>query len=82
MLCLQFLEDGATEKEEAPIDDTMEDADDLVCTCTFTFLHLYLQRENKNGVIAYSQNYQHEAKSTNRVLVNCFLQNKFVPKCG
>jgi len=26
------LEDGATEKEEAPIDDTMEDADDLVCT--------------------------------------------------
>jgi len=26
------LEDGATEKEEPPVDDTMEDADDLVCT--------------------------------------------------
>ena len=34
MLTIQFLEDGAAEKEEAPTDDTMEDADDLVCTCT------------------------------------------------
>lgn len=35
MLTVQFLEDGAAEKEEAPIDDTMEDDDDdLVCTCT------------------------------------------------
>ena len=30
MLTIQFLEDGAAEKEEVPIDDTMEDSDDLV----------------------------------------------------
>jgi len=26
----EFLEDGATEEEKAPINDTMEDADDLL----------------------------------------------------
>ena len=34
MSCLQFLEDGAAEKEVAPVDDTMEDPDDLVCVYT------------------------------------------------
>jgi len=51
------LEDGAAEKEEAPTDDTMEDADDLVCTCThLLFYDEYFQFENKNGVIIMQVN--------------------------
>lgn len=38
----QFLEDGRGQKEEAPVDDMLEDADDLVSvliSCPVTLLH-------------------------------------------
>jgi len=52
------LEDGAAEKEESPTDDTMEDADDLVCTCTdiYFFMMSFFQFKNKNGVIIMQVN--------------------------
>ena len=60
MLTIQFLEDGAAEKEESPTDDTMEDADDLVCTCTdiYFFMMSFFQFKNKNGVIIMQVNQQ------------------------